>query len=237
MIRDMNITAVLYLYALFVGASYLIGYWLPFGLNILAFADLTDIIKASIIPTIPAVGLLLIYSALDGINSISKKQHDDYIAEGGFSKYYMRFMVVYGHAITLLLAGNFAYTIVVEPEMQKLKGAFPLVSLIVFCYLIYGNRHMLFLDVKSRVFIVSLICFLPTAAFSAGNRDGESTLRLEGTIWEVKSAEPCASGATDLVLLASLNSKYLTMSKQDKSICVIQEGNVQLTRKHLPGES
>jgi hypothetical protein len=197
MSRDVNITAALYLYALFVGASYLIGYWLPFGLNILAFADLTDIIKASIIPTIPAVGLLLTYSALDGLNSISKKQHDEYIAEGGFSKYYMKFMVIYGHAMILLFAGNLAYIIITEPGMQKLKGAFPLASLIIFCYLIYGNRHLLFMNVKSRVFVVSLLCFLPTAAFSTGNRDGESTLRLEGTIWEVKSTEPCASGATD----------------------------------------
>jgi hypothetical protein len=237
MSRDINATAALYLYALFVGSSYLIGYWLPFGLNILAFADLTDIIKASVIPIIPAIGLLLTYSALDGLNSISKKQNDEYIAEGGFFKYYMKFLVIYAYAITILLAGNFAYTIITEPGMQKLKGVFPLASLILFCYLIYGNRHLLSLDVKSRVFVVSLLCFLPTAAFTTGNRDGESTLRLEGTIWEVKPTEPCVSGATDLVLLARLNSKYLTMSKQDKSICVLQEGNIQLIKKNLPSET
>jgi hypothetical protein len=235
MSRDINATAALYLYALFVGSSYLIGYWLPFGLNILAFADLTDIIKASVIPIIPAIGLLLTYSALDGLNSISKKQHDEYIVEGGFFKYYMKFLVIYGYVITILLAGNFAYTIIIEPGIQKLKGAFPLASLILFCYLIYGNRHLLSLDVKSRVFVISLLCFLPTAAFTTGNRDGESTLRLEGTIWEV--TESCASGATDLVLLARLNSKYLTMSKQDKSICVLQEGNIQLVKKILPSET
>lgn len=237
MSRDINLTAALYLYALFVGGSYLIGYWLPFGLNILAFTDLTDIIKASIIPLIPVVGLLLTYSALDGLNSISKKEYDEYIAEGGFFKYYMKFLIIYGYVIIVLFAGNLAYIIATEPGMYKLKGAFPLASLAVFCYLIYGNRHLLSLDAKSRVFVVSLLCFLPTAAFTTGNKDGESTLRLEGTIWEVKSTEPCPSGATDLVLLARLNSKYLTMSKQDKSICILQEGNIQLMKKNLRSDT
>ena len=56
-----NITLAAYAYFILVGISYMWGYWLPFELNILAFADVTDIIKASAYPLLPAVGLLLTY--------------------------------------------------------------------------------------------------------------------------------------------------------------------------------
>jgi hypothetical protein len=223
-------TAIAYVYALMVGGAYLVGYWLPFGLNVLAFADLSDIIKASVLPMLPAVGLLLTYSAMDGLNSISKKQHDEYIAEGGFVKYYMKFMVFYGYAMTVAFLLYAAYLVVTEPGQQKLKGVFPLASLLVFIYLIYGNRHLLALDVKSRVFVISMLCFLPTAAFVTGNKDGEKIERLEGVLWVVKPKESCGSGTHELVLLARLSNKYLTMSTVDKSICVLPDGNVQLIR-------
>ncbi|MBT3065857.1 hypothetical protein [Rhodoferax sp. U11-2br] len=223
-------TAITYVYSLLIGGAYLVGYWLPFGLNILAFADLTDIIKASVLPMLPAVGLLLTYSALDGLNSISKKQHDEYIAEGGFFKYYMKFMVLYSYGMTAFFLCHAAYIVITEPGYQKLKGVFPLASLLVFIYLVYGNRHLLALDVKSRVFVISILCFLPTAAFITGNRDGEQVERLEGVLWEVKAKETCSSSADKLVLLARLSNKYLTMSRSDKSICVIPDERVQLTR-------
>lgn len=223
-------TAITYLYSLLIGGAYLVGYWLPFGINILAFADLTDIIKASVLPMLPAVGLLLTYSALDGLNSISKKQHDDYIAAGGFFKYYMKFMVLYGYAMTAFFLCHAAYIVITEPGYQKLKGVFPLVSLIAFIYLMSGNRHLLSLDVKSRVFVISILCFLPTAAFVTGNRDGEKIERLEGVLWEVKPRESCNSNTEKLILLARLSNKYLTMSNGDKSICVIPDERVQLTK-------
>lgn len=226
----LSATAIAYMYALFVGGSYLIGYWLPFGLNILAFADLTDIIKISVLPLIPAIGLLITYASIDGLNSISTKTHDEYVSAGGFFKYYMRFMVFYSYSMIAFLFCHAAYLVITEPDYQKLKGAFPLASMISFVYLAYGNRHLLTLDVKSRVFVISILCGLPTAAFMTGNRDGEKIQKLEGTMWEVKTKEACSSGAADLVLLARLSNKYLTMSKADKSICVIVDGNVQLTR-------
>lgn len=203
---------------------------MPFGLNVLAFADLADIIKASVFPVLPAVGLLMTYAAIDGLNALSKKEHDERIRHGGFDKYYMRFLVFYGYSVIALGVGYAAYLIVVEPGHQKLKGVFPLASMLGFLYLIYGNTHLLTLDVKSRVFVVSLLCFLPTAAFHRGNEDGERILRLEGDVWDVKPKEPCPGGATDLVLLARLSNKYLTMSRANKSICVIHDGNVQLAR-------
>ena len=94
-----NITLAAYAYFILVGISYMWGYWLPFELNILAFADVTDIIKASAYPLLPAVGLLLTYASLDGLNTISKKQYNDYMTEGGFFRVYMRFIVVFNYLL------------------------------------------------------------------------------------------------------------------------------------------
>jgi hypothetical protein len=229
-------TAIAYLYALMVGGAYLVGYWLPFGLNILAFADLSDIIKASVLPTLPAVGLLLTYSAIDGLNSISRKQHDEYIAEGGFFKYYMKFMVFYGHAMTGAFLLYAAYLVITEPAHQKLKGVFPLASLLVFIYLIYGNRHLLALDVKSRVFAISILCFLPTAAFVTATvtamqprqplpplptKASAKAAIATATVIAATMTNTATATATTLTLAVTMLSKNMKISKLRRSIVLL----------------
>ncbi|NML28945.1 hypothetical protein [Zoogloea dura] len=225
-----SITLAAYAYFLLVGISYMWGYWLPFELNILAFADITDIIKASAYPLLPAVGMLVTYAALDGLNTISKKQHDDYVAEGGVFRAYMRFIVGFNFLIIAAALVVSAYQVIVEPGYGKLKGAFPLISLLAFCYLLFGNKHLLELDVRVRAFFLALVCFLPSAAFRAGNGAGNELKNLAGTYWTLSPKEPCPGSSGELVLLGKLSNKYLTMVKNEKSLCVIEGGNVQLIK-------
>ncbi|MEZ9899443.1 hypothetical protein AB4379_18590, partial [Vibrio breoganii] len=86
MISKVNISIFCYGLSLFAGISYLWGFWLSFDINILSFVALTDIVKASIYPALPAIGILGMYSAMDGINAVSKEAHSRMINEGGFAK-------------------------------------------------------------------------------------------------------------------------------------------------------
>ena len=83
MSKKFDISIFVYGLALFSGISYLWGFWLNMDINILSYAELTDIVKASVYPALPAIGILAVYSAMDGYNSLSKKEYDERIAIGG----------------------------------------------------------------------------------------------------------------------------------------------------------
>lgn len=222
----LSLSVVAYAYFLFVGAAYLLGFWLPFDFNILVFADASDIIRVSIYPLLPAAGILLANALLDGLNTKSKKEYDEQIAAGGIFLWSMRIQTAFAYVAIVGAVVWSAYQIAVEPSYGKLKGAFPLASLLLFSYLIYGNKHLLWLDVRVRVFLVAMACFLPTGAFRTGNDIGSSLAELKGSYWTIIVKESCLGAPMELVYLGRLGGKYFGMSKIDKAICVFPDAPV-----------
>jgi hypothetical protein len=58
----LDVTLIIYGLALFSGISYLWGFWVNFDINILSYVALTDIVKASVYPALPAIAVLAFYS-------------------------------------------------------------------------------------------------------------------------------------------------------------------------------
>ncbi|MCS6102364.1 hypothetical protein [Shewanella baltica] len=67
MSTKINLSLVVYGLVLFSGISYLWGFWIKFDINILSYVALTEIVKASVYPALPAIGILAAYSAMDGV--------------------------------------------------------------------------------------------------------------------------------------------------------------------------
>jgi len=225
----LNLSVAIYAYFLIVGISYLWGFWLPFDLNILAFADLADIIKSSVYPMLPAAGFLIFQSALDGFNTTSQKKYEDYVAAGGFYRLYMRFLMVINYSVLGALAAYICYVVVTEQGYQKLKGIYPLLSALAFYFFINRGAYLLRIDVRIRVFVLLVLCMMPTVAFRTGNDIANKIKNLEGNYWILKTSEPC-KGVDELIFLARLGSKYLAMSKSDKSVCILQDTTIQLVK-------
>lgn len=233
----LSITFVAYAYFLFVGAAFLLGFWLPFDFNILAFVDVIDIIKVSVYPLLPVAGVLLTQALMDGLNSKSKKDYDEQIAAGGVFRWSMRIQSAIGF---LSIGGGilwFGYQVIVEPGYEKLKGAFPLASLLLFAYIVFNNRHLLWLDVRVRVFAVAMLCFMPAGAFKTGNDAGSSLKELKGGYWQITTKESCVGMPTELVYLGRLGGKYFGMSKVDKAICVLPDAAVLFRKASGHGQS
>ncbi|WP_228076473.1 hypothetical protein, partial [Vibrio parahaemolyticus] len=133
----LDLSLVVYGLALFSGVSYLWGFWLNFEVNILSYIALTDVIKASVYPALPALAILAFYSAMDGFNSMSKGEHDMFVAEGGVSKGYAYFLKIYCALCFLLGLGNAIFLIVANEGYFRLLGVYPLVSICLFLYLVF----------------------------------------------------------------------------------------------------
>lgn len=229
MSTKVNISIVIYGLALFSGISYLWGFWIKFDINILSYVALTEIVKASVYPALPAVGILAAYSAMDGVNSMSKKQHDEYIEEGGFFKGFTYFLKFYCVSMVLFGLGSSAYTAITETGYLRLRGLYPLASLILFLYVIFSNKYLLNLPVNLRVFVVSIVCFLPTASFSKGYSNGEVAIDHNAQGYYVISNGFCSSSNDEKFrYIGVLGSRLFTLSSKDNSICITKSEDFKL---------
>ncbi|WP_338290818.1 hypothetical protein [Planctobacterium marinum] len=224
-----NISIVICGLALFSGISYLWGFWVHFDLNILSYVALTEIVKASVYPALPAIGILAAYSAMDGANSMSKKQHDEYIEAGGLYKGFTYFLKFYCVSLIFLGLGHSAYMAIMETGYFRLIGLYPLISLVLFLYIIFSNKYLLNLPVNLRVFIVSLVCFLPTASFSKGYSNGEIALDHDASGHYVVSNGFCSSSKDERFrYIGVIGSKLFTLSSKDNSICITKSEDFRL---------
>ena len=209
-----------------------------FDINILSYVALTDIIKASVYPALPAIGVLAIYSAMDGFNSMSKKQHQDMIDEGGFFKGFTYFVKFYAIFVALYAIGNTVYLIITEVGYHKLKGFYPLISISLFFYIIFSNKYLLKIPVNARVFLVSLFCFLPTYLFHKGNTNGAIVANHEAQGYYVLSKGYCNSTKVEKFRYISvIGNKLFSHSSKDNSICIAKAEDFRLTKYNTEPKS
>ncbi|HIF5642079.1 TPA: hypothetical protein ACX3DU_004565 [Vibrio parahaemolyticus] len=231
----LDLSLVVYGLTLFSGVSYLWGFWLNFEVNILSYIALTDVIKASVYPALPALAILAFYSAMDGFNSMSKGEHDMYVAEGGVSRGYAYFLKVYCALCFLLGLGNAIFLIVVNEGYFRLLGIYPLVSICLFLYLVFSNKFLLSIPVKSRVFVISVICFLPTYLFNKGYTNGSLVSDHNAVGQYVVADGYCSSSeGNKFRFISVMGDKLFATSSKDESICVRKAEDFLLVKYNVP---
>ncbi|GIU06982.1 MULTISPECIES: hypothetical protein [unclassified Shewanella] len=235
MSTKINLTLIVYGLALFSGISYLWGFWIKFDINILSYVALTEIVKASVYPALPAIGILAAYSAMDGVNSMSKKPHDEYMEAGGIFKGFTYLLKFYCVSMILFSLGSSAYTAMTETGYMRLRGLYPLLSLILFLYIIFSNKYLLKLPVNLRVFVVSIFCFLPTVSFDKGYANGEVAMDHKSLGYYVVSNGYCSSASEEKFrYIGVLGSRLFSLSSKDNSICISKSEDFKLISYNEP---
>jgi len=232
----LELSVVVYGLALFSGVSYLWGFWLNFDINILSYIALTDVIKASVYPALPALGVLAFYSAMDGYNSMSKAQHESFIAEGGFAKGFTYFHKLFCVVCFIFGLGNATYLVVSNDGYFRLLGLYPLVSICLFIYLVMSNQFLMTLPVKYRVFVLVIICFLPTFLFNKGYSNGaqQSDLNAEGQ-YVIADGFCSSDDKAKYRFVSVIGGKLFSISSSDESICVRSAENFRLVKYNQIG--
>jgi hypothetical protein len=235
MSAKINLSLVAYGLALFSGISYLWGFWIKFDINILSYVALTEIVKASVYPALPAIGILAVYSTIDGVNTMSKKKHDEYMEAGGIFKGFTYFIKFYCISIIILGLGSSVYTAITETGYLRLRGLYSLVSIVLFLYIIFSNKYLLNLPVNLRVFVVSIVCFLPTASFNKGYSNGEQAMNHDAQGYYVVSNGYCSSTEDEnFRYISVLGSRLFSLSSKDDSICVTKAEDFKLVSYNNP---
>ena len=119
--------------------------------------------------------------------------------------------------------------IIAESGYVRLRGIYPLLSMILFIYIMNSNKFLMSLSVNLRVFVVSIFCFLPTMAFSKGYSDGEIAVDQNAPGFYVSSKGLCSSSDTEKFrYIAVLGSRLFTISSIDNSICITNSEDFRL---------
>ncbi|MCJ8352387.1 hypothetical protein [Moritella sp.] len=234
MTSKFNISLFCYSLSLFSGISYLWGFWLSFDINILSFVALTDIVKASVYPTLPAIGILAAYSAMDGINAVSKEQQSIMISEGGFAKGFSYFFTGWCIFLAVFSFGNAIYTAFTETGYMRLRGIYPLIGLALFFYTVLSNKFVMKVPMNLRVFIISIICFLPVVSFNKGFSNGQLAANHEEKGFYLESKGYCSSSKTEKFrYISNFGSRIFTISSKDNSICVSKSDEFKLIKYNV----
>lgn len=232
--HKLDLSFLAYGLALFSGVSYLWGFWLNFDVNILSYAALTDVIKASVYPALPALAVLAMYSALDGANAMSKDLVEEYNERGGTFKRYTLVLKGWFFFSVAAVFGNAVYLILTNNGYFRLLGIYPLASMALFIYLVHNNKFLMSFPVKPRVFILTLVCFLPTYLFNKGYSNGQIVLNHEAVGHYVIAEGYCSSDeSTTYRFISVIGNRLFTLSSDDESICVRSAENFRLVKYNI----
>lgn len=230
---NINIYGPIYGLAIFSGLSYLIGFWIPFRFNFIEHIDLTSILKISAFSIIPVLVSMLIGAGAGSFatflrikpNGSTQLERAEYRTTPKLDKafiYIFKFCTV---GICLASVPFLFSTILIE----RLLGAYPLASIIGVVYLTKNPGILQILPIFARAAVVTVICLLPTGAILNGYFLGQEAFNDISQGYLLTETDHCSSDTQHKYrYLAASGDKILTMSLEDKSICITSDKSFKL---------
>ncbi|MEZ9899461.1 hypothetical protein AB4379_18720, partial [Vibrio breoganii] len=133
--------------------------------------------------------------------------------------------------LALASFGSAIYTAVTETGYMRLRGIYPLIGLAVFFYAVLSNKFLMQIPMNLRVFIISVVCFLPVASFNQGFSNGEIAANHEEEGFYFESKGYCSSTLDEKFRYINIfGSRVFTVSSKDNSICVGKSDEFKLIK-------
>lgn len=230
---NINIYGLIYGLAIFTGFSYLIGFWIPFRFNFIEHIDLTSILKISAFSIIPVLVSMLIGAGVGSFTTFFRLKTDTSVQfdRGGcrttptFEKIFLYFCKIMTLGVGLASLPFLFSSVLIE----RLLGAYPIASIISIVYLSKFPGILQALPVLARAVVVTVISLLPTGAILNGYSQGQEAFNDKSQGYLLAETEHCSSDAQHKYrYLAASGDKILTMSLEDKSICITSDKSFRL---------
>lgn len=218
-------------YLLTCGSLYLWGFWLHFDLNILQFVDVSDIVKATILPMITSLCIMAIQSATNFINNPSSATSRElWNAGGGYrAPIYLQYAFFSFIAITTLIGFITSFISGTKAEKYFVIG-FILMGGLYFWILI--KTRVLVEYKRTRAAILIAILGMPLVFMQKGIRDAQDVLKGNNTFL-VQSDNQCVSkeNSEKFRFIGNLSDKGFAYSLKDQSLCIFKYEYIKLTKE------
>lgn len=227
-----TISALCYFYFVFVGISYLLGFWTPLHFNILEFLSPIDMIKSATYPVIPAALGMFFFVLVDTYNSQgTKKPESD---DPKYLKYIFWAIIFIFLLLILINVINMAVQLyslfVAEPE-KRLSYALPILSILSVVYFLYNPPFLINKHKFLRHFVIIFMCMLPTVSYFQGNKNITKILKGTSSYHYLKSSSKSCfiDEKSRMIYLGFYGGNYFFVNSISKDICVEKGGGVLLS--------
>lgn len=218
-------------YVLTCGSLYLWGFWLHFDLNILQFVDVSDIVKATILPMITSLCLWVIQSVINMINNPSSDTSRELWKAGGSYRYPIYFQWGWCAFITISALISFAAIFIGGTKAEKyfVIGFFLLGGLYLFTLI---KTNILAEYKNMRAAILMAILSMPLVFMQKGIHDAQSILKGNNT-YLVESNNLCGSDSKDekFRYIGNLSDKGFAYSLKNNSLCIFKYDYLRLIKE------
>lgn len=222
---------VLTAYVLTCGSLYLWGFWLHFDLNILQFVDVTDIVKATILPMITTLCLWAIQSITNVINNPTSDANRELWKAGGGYRYpiYMQWVLFACISISALISFGVMFLDGTKAEKYLVMGVLLLGAL----YLWILIKTNILAEYKSmRAAILITILGMPLIFMHKGIGDAQGILKGKNTFL-VESDNLCGSNLKNesFRYIGNLSDKGFAYSLKNNSLCIFKYEYIKLIKE------
>tara|TARA_B100001059_G_C17672209_1_gene495148 strand:- start:103 stop:870 length:768 start_codon:yes stop_codon:yes gene_type:complete len=226
-------SAVLYLYFIFVGACYFLGFWTPLHFNIFEFLSPMDILKSATYPLIPAALGIFFFVLIDAVNSSNNSiKTDDSDPKSIKALYWLAIFILFLMIVMNLIrvAVHIFNAIISEPE-KRLSYALPAISIIAAIYLVINPPLLKDKAKFIRNFVIIFACFLPTVSYFQGEKNITNKMEATSSFFYLKKSSKNCTVAKESkeIYLGFYGGMYIFMNSINKDICIEKDGGVLLS--------
>ena len=209
-------------YLLICISLYLWIFWLHFDINILQFIDVSDIIKASALPSIPLIFFLLLSICLQQLNTVDYETRQKYKKAGGGFKvfsYFASAYIIFFLVIAAVIIGIAIY--------QAFTGTFPKRCASIALLIGFGAAYYLMFRMKLfeewgevRFVIIAFLCYFPSHLMNKAIDDAVNIIDGNDT-YLISSNLSCSKNTQDKFrYIATLSDKVFSINLSDDSLCI-----------------
>lgn len=213
-------------YAVLLGASYLFGFWRPFGFIIFPYLELKDYLSAPLnrISVLIAPPILLALVVFGGKRDEKSALSTD-VAFYLIAMYAVAFAKEFYQAVTRYIDIDFhfpnEFSVLLVTSLFFLAG-------VAAAY--YAHRS----SVKLHVQIAALILVQSAVTTAAGYADGKALYNGAAEVHFLGNKELCEPGGLrDWVYLGNFGGQTFFMNTIDKRLCLITEKNIRLVSRKV----
>jgi len=226
-------SAIVYLYFIFVGSCYFLGFWTPLHFNIFQFISPVDILKSATYPLIPAALGIFFFVLIDTVNSSGTSTKPDKEDPKSIKVLYwfailLLFLLVAFNIISLV---SYLYSALVSEPENRLSYALPATSIISTIYLLLNPPFLKDKPKFIRNFVIIFTCALPTVSYFQGERNITNKIKSTSSFFYLKkSSKSCeVSTKNKEVYLGFYGGMYIFMNSKNQDICIEKDGGVLLS--------
>lgn len=222
-------SAIVTAYLLGCGSLYLWGFWLHFDLNILQFVEISDIVKATLLPMLTSLFLFLFQCGINHINNPTSSNSKGLMKAGGGYKYVV--YLQYGLLALMLVSGLYGlgYRFFCGTKAEKYLCIGVITALVV-CFLTYKSKFLLDLG-RYRAFMLFLICTLPLIFMNKGILDAKDILSGKNTFLVESNVSCSPNKEQKFRYISTLSSNGFAYSPSDNSLCVFKYEYMKLSKE------